>query len=59
MCAKGATRSGKMWTKNFYKIFFQKYFAVHERLAVKNSFSKYIVRKLFPARFILIESVRQ
>ena len=30
-----------MWATNFYKSFFQKYFVVHERSAVKNSFSTY------------------
>ena len=37
--------------------FFQKYFVVHERSAVKNSFSNQYIRMLFPRLFILIESV--
>ena len=40
--AKGAQRSVKMWTTNFYKKFFQKYFVVHDLSAVKNSFSTYV-----------------
>ena len=37
--AKGAKRSVKMWNKHFYKSFFnQKWFVVHKRSAVKNSF---------------------
>ena len=31
-----------MWTTNFYRSFFQKYFVVHEQLAVENSFSTYV-----------------
>ena len=40
--AKGAKRSVKSWATNFYKIFFPKYFVVHERSAVRNSFSTYV-----------------
>ena len=40
--AKGAKRSVKMQTTNYYKRFSKKYFVVHEQSAVENSFSKYI-----------------
>ena len=44
--------SVKIWTTNFYKIFFHKYFVLHEWSAVKNALSM-----LYPGWFILIESI--
>jgi len=37
--AKGAKRTLKIWATNSFKSFFQKYFVIHERSAVKNTFS--------------------
>ena len=41
---KGVKRSVKMWATNLYE-FFQKYFLVHDRLAVKKSFLRGSVNK--------------
>ena len=42
LSTKGAKRSVKMWTTNFYKSYLKKHFVVHWQLAVKNSVSTYV-----------------
>ena len=54
---KGAKRSVQMWTTNFYKIFFKNILLyMNGRLSKIRSLHTYAIR-LYPGRFILIESV--